>query len=159
MFNVQKGDVFAHLKGMADSGWIFLHGCNAQGVMGSGVAANVKSLWPAAYSEYKLKHSRVGLPVGDNISVCVSGKDNQYVINAITQKYYGRDKDKVYVDYDAVRGCLLQARSAAKNLNLSIHFPFIGGGLANGDRDVLMKIFEEVFASGEDVSATLWVVD
>lgn len=69
------------------------------------------------------------------------------IYNLITQEVYGDDMDEVYVDYDAVRKGLKVVQKYGSTYDLPIHMPFIGGGLAHGDKDRLMAIFEEVFAT------------
>src|SRR5690606_34929648 len=74
-----------------------LHGCNAQGVMGAGVAAAIRDRYPAAYAAYRKRFETVGLRVGDTIWVACG---DRVIINAITQERYGRSG--VFVDYDAI---------------------------------------------------------
>lgn len=45
----RKGNILS-----ASSG-IVVHGCNAQDVMGSGLAAQIKKLFPDAFSDYRKK--------------------------------------------------------------------------------------------------------
>lgn len=65
------------------------HGCNAQGVMGSGVAKIVKALYPEAFSEYRAVNIKSGLVLGEIITVPCKNKD-KIIINAITQKILRR---------------------------------------------------------------------
>jgi hypothetical protein len=37
-----------------------------------------------------------------------------------------------------------------------VHFPLIGGGLAGGDKDLLMDLYKRVF-HWTDVKGTLWI--
>lgn len=156
MFDVKVGDLFAEVK----DGYI-MHGCNAHGVMGSGVAAIIRKDYHKAYEVYALQFPNYIL--GEVIPVKVD--DNIVIVNAITQDDYGTHK--VQVDYDAVE----QACRGVKHLAASgmipsneVHFPFIGAGLAGGDEHTLMTIFDQQFSDGQDsdnpngINGTLWLL-
>lgn len=135
MIELRKGNLFEQYKYPC----VIVHGANAQGVMGSGFAKQFKQEFPEAYQDYLFweKHTLGDLIVtnyGKGLTVC----------SAITQEFYGRDPSKVYVDYNAVEKALT---TLAKEVSITrdIYMPFIGGGLANGDRSILMKIFEKTF--------------
>lgn len=149
---IEVGDLFNETKGKEDC--ILVHGCNAQGVMGSGVAAIVKKLYPRAYTVYKNAKYYPGLKVGD-VSISVAPGECQ-IANAITQKSYGRDKNTIYVSYDGVVEAMLDIAVYAKQNNLKVHLPMIGGGLGNGDVKRLTAIFQAAF---HDVDATLWLIE
>lgn len=134
---------------------VIAHGCNAQGVMGSGFAKQLRARYPGAYQEYVRHAVANGLRVGEVVPWASRG-EMVLVANMITQEFYGRDSNFRYVSYNAVHGCLVQTLHMAKmtTLPFEIHMPFVGGGLANGDRSVLMSIFKDVL--GEE-NTTLWV--
>lgn len=129
----------------------FCHGCNAQGVMGSGVAAQVRAQYPAAYDAYRQHYEREGLKLGDRISV----GGTKVIINAVTQEHYGRDPNRVYVSYDAIEKVIKGINAwawGAEHIDSMrrvvgkpdvVAFPLIGAGLANGDWDIISKIIEE----------------
>ena len=129
-----------------------VHGCNAQGVMGSGVARVVRNDFPAAYYEYVRRHEEVGLKLGEIIPVSVL--PGRYVINAITQEFYGGPPTR-YVDYDAVRTAFKSTKAFAKQWGIeSINYPMIGAGLGGGDWSVLSKIIDEQL---EGLNHFVWV--
>lgn len=153
---IVSGDVFNEALAMNEAGKnvILIHGCNAQGVMGSGVAALVKRLYPYAFEAYKAEHRDFGLVLGD--VVYGMPKDGYVVVaNAITQQNYGRD-GKLYVSYDAVVDSLLNVAKFAKTNKFPVIFPMIGGGLGGGDIKRLTAIFQAAF---HDVDATLYLKD
>lgn len=127
------------------------HGCNAQGVMGRGVAKVIKSKYPKAFLKYRTAHEKYGLKLGEVISVIESGK---LILNCITQEYYGK-LSSVYVDYPAIRLCMrevnikvayfYQIESTSPNTIdwMSVAFPKIGSGLGGGDWSVISDIIEE----------------
>lgn len=148
------GDVFNALLKMQETRKkaIFVHGCNAMGQMGSGIASLVKKLYPWAYEAYKREHRDFGLHLGDvhfieNVDSYVT------VCNAITQKNYGRD-GKLYVNYDALVTAMFAVANEAKKRNVPVYLPLIGGGLGGGDVKRLTAIFQAVF---HDVDATLYL--
>jgi O-acetyl-ADP-ribose deacetylase (regulator of RNase III) len=156
MFNVKVGDMFAEVK----DGYI-MHGCNAHGVMGSGVAKIIRDKYPIAYEQYHAQHPNYFL--GEVIPVIV--EPNIVVVNAITQENFGTDV--VQVDYNAVeQACKGVKHLAASGMIASkeVHFPFIGAGLAGGDEHTLMTIFDLQFSDGEDsdnpnsINGTLWLL-
>src|SRR5437763_9109582 len=154
---IDSGDVFNEALAMHEAGKnvILIHGCNAQGVMGSGVAALVKKLYPYAFEAYRKEFNDFGLVTGS--VVWGRSKDSRVIVaNAITQENYGRDSNKVYVSYDAVVDSMLEVAKYAKQHNVRVILPFVGGGLANGDRKRLTAIFQAAF---HDVDATLYVQD
>jgi O-acetyl-ADP-ribose deacetylase (regulator of RNase III) len=63
-----------------------IHGCNAQGVMGSGVAKAIRDKYPQAYRDYNDMYNSNGLELGQ-ICVSVQG-DGKIILNAITQKKF-----------------------------------------------------------------------
>lgn len=122
---------------------IIVHGCNAQGVMGSGVAKQLRAKYPDIFYRY-CEHLNEHLdedvnPLG---SVCFVPVTTTLVIaNAITQEFYGRD-GKRYVSYDALRDCL---KIIAEYIvyDTPIHIPYlIGAGLGGGDEQTILQIIE-----------------
>lgn len=119
-----------------------IHGCNAQGVMGSGVAKLIRDKYPNAYRDYNDVYNNKGLDLGD---IVVSVQDDGKVIhNAITQKNFGRDTSVVYVSYWAIA-------EVFKKIDVwgvkEIAMPMIGAGLANGDWNVISAIIENTLTN------------
>jgi O-acetyl-ADP-ribose deacetylase (regulator of RNase III) len=152
---IESGDVFNELlkRHEAGEGVIFVHGCNAKGVMGSGVAALVKKLYPHAFEAYKQEYNDFGFDLGSTQFVKKTNITSVIVCNAITQENYGRD-GRQYVSYVAVIKALESVRDVALADNLPVYLPMIGGGLGGGDVKRLTAIFQAVF---HDVDATLWL--
>lgn len=119
---------------------LVVHGCNAQGVMGSGVAKVVRNDFPAAYYEYVRKYEESGLKLGDVIPVMVL--PSRYIINAITQEFYGTDKRR-YVNYHAIEVCFGQVRKFVDQNGIeTINYPKIGAGLGGGNWDEIAAIID-----------------
>ena len=144
MLTIKQGDVFEELK----AGDVFVHGCNAQGAFGSGTAKIVKDKWPKAFQLYKQEVMLGKLKIGQWNAWWDTSKDI-VIVNLITQQEFGRDKAKTYVNYDAVKKGLITVVADTTQACKRIVFPFIGGGLANGDRQILLDIFHETFDNAE----------
>jgi O-acetyl-ADP-ribose deacetylase (regulator of RNase III) len=124
-----------------DSG-IIAHGCNARGVMGSGVAKYVRDKYPLCYEKYKLRCQLYADPkilLGDVIWYEVPDK-RLYVANAITQLDFGAD-GKRYVSYEAVDKAFYTINKAINDTE-TLHIPMIGAGLGGGDWEVISSIIE-----------------
>lgn len=118
---------------------LIAHGCNAQGVMGSGVAAVVRQFWPEAYDEYIRAKS---YPLGHVIFAESRGK---IIANCITQQYYGRD-NKRYVDYCALsKSFKVLNNYMAKEELWSVAMPKIGAGLGGGNWEAISSIIRDSF--------------
>lgn len=143
----RKGDLFS----AAEPGAIIMHGCNAQGVMGSGVAKIVKERYPEAYEAYKhftdkyLPSYLLGKALGIDI------RNGPTILNAITQEHYGRENTR-YVSYDAVAK-VFDALAKIYGVNAVINMPKIGAGLGNGDWNVIESIIK---ASGIKAKIVVW---
>lgn len=132
------------------------HGCNARGVMNSGIAKQIRDQFPDAYERYKRwwydesegDYER-SLPLGQTQVVDC---DEKVIINCITQATFGRDPNTVYADYDAIRSCLANIEALAADSKVgtrrfgeieAVGFPLIGAGLANGSWRTISGIIEE----------------
>ena len=138
---------------------IIVHGCNAQGVMGSGIALQIKQKYPFAYHSY-LDHCKNIISPAARLGTIdfaqVSGKLT--IANAITQLNYGRD-GKRYVDYSAVQATMHQVAQLADKLGTSVHYPQIGAGLGGGDWGLISDIIDSAFEFYPDVHRTLWIYE
>lgn len=126
---------------------IIVHGCNMQGVMGSGVAKQIKARYPQAYEDYMTQLRNRDL--GDVIFSAVS--DTLVIANALTQEYYGLS-DKQYVDYSAIEAALIEVM-LFRNPCEDVHMPRIGAGLGGGSWDVIEIIINDVVG---DIPVTVW---
>lgn len=135
---------------------LIVHGCNAQGVMGSGVAAAVREMYPQAFRDYRAAYERQGhrLHLGQIIWTRISTEPKLAVANAITQEFYGRDPNRVYADYQAIETIFTKLGHYARQWQVPVHFPLIGAGLANGDWGIIEPIIEKAL---DGVQHTLWI--
>lgn len=121
-----------------------VHGCNAQGVMGAGVAKIVRERFPQAYKEYMRVYQTEGsLELGDVIWAESNGK---WIGNAITQQFYGGAYR--LVDYEAVANAMWEINKFCPG---PVAMPQIGAGLANGDWNVIEAIIESEMKTTQPV--------
>ena len=135
---------------------IIVHGCNAQGAMGAGVARAVRSQYPLAYEVYREEYEKNGLKVGDITSAIVArnaaGAPELIIVNAITQEHFGTDR--VQVDYAAMSHCFDKVAVLARETELEVHFPLIGCGLAGGSWEQVAPRIERALGT---IPSHLWV--
>jgi O-acetyl-ADP-ribose deacetylase (regulator of RNase III) len=153
MINYIKHDVTDTLTG------VVAHGCNCQGVMGSGVAWAIRNKWPVAYQRYAdfvSSFRRGGGITGDLLGTCqmvnvadagtnlIFGINSLFIANLFTQDFYGKD-GKAYAKADAIAQALDGAASFAKGADLPLYIPRIGCGLGglSWEKDVL-PIVEQI---------------
>ncbi len=130
-----------------------VHGCNAQGVMGSGVAKIVKEQYFDAYKFYAEQYDEHGLKLGDVQFVPANGK---VIVNAITQENFGRTGAK-FVDYNAVANCMKTINTVLKlSGETHVAMPQIGAGLGGGDWTVIASIIESEL---QDIQPVVYVLE
>ncbi len=134
-----SGDILQIRRG------IIVHGCNAQGAMGSGIAKAIREEYPGVFKDYirliRSNRDKEQL-LGKVAETWVS--DELCIASGITQLYYGRNPDIVYVNYSAVVEVFKHVSKTAVEKGLPIFFPLIGCGLANGSASKIMSIIGEV---------------
>lgn len=122
---------------------IICHQVNCQGVMGSGLAKQIRNKYPEVYTNYRsYLINYTGKILGSvNSVLCHDGK---IVFNLFGQDKYGRDKQ--YTDYEALKSALSSLNLFASYKKLSIAIPYnLGCGLAGGDWNIVYKIIKDVF--------------
>lgn len=150
MIEYRKGDLLDVTSG------VIVHGCNMQGVMGSGVAKAVREKYPDCYARYKLSLETTleqKPKLGDIIwyyhnPTNTDSRAGFWIANALTQENYGRDPNKRYVNYIAIANVFKIIHNSNINQNWTpphsdVHFPKIGAGLANGDWNIIEQIIND----------------
>lgn len=124
---------------------LVVHGCNARGVMGKGLALAVKRKHPEAFRAYRWRFEESGLEPGEVVFARCERPAGRWIANLVSQDDYrrGARQGGVRADYDAIeRGvelidAFVQGMAAAGPLPPSdaprVAFPLIGAGLAGGD--------------------------
>jgi O-acetyl-ADP-ribose deacetylase (regulator of RNase III) len=119
---------------------IIAHGCNTHGIMGSGIALQIRERWPNVYQAYRQLYQEQGLQLGTIQPVATP--DSRIVVNCMTQPAFGRDGGR-YADYDAIAQCVHALNQVAMDHGVSeIGLPKIGAGLGGGDWTVIEGLIE-----------------
>ena len=124
------------------------HQVNCQGVMGAGLALQIRQKYPRVYDEYRLYCATTEEPLGDH--VIVSTPDNHCIINVFGQDSFGTEKRQT--DYAALyNGFISAIRHIHSNFSMPdyiqivIAIPFgIGCGLAGGDWKEVSRILTKI---------------
>lgn len=118
---------------------VIAHGCNAQGVMKSGIAKDIREAYPTVYDDYRGTYEAQGhkLHLGQVIATRTLERT---ILNIISQEYYGRNPNVVYVSYDAIEKAILRINEMGY---VRVAFPKIGAGLANVDWNRIAEIIEK----------------
>ena len=131
---------------------IICHQCNCQGVMGSGVAAEVKKRYPEVYQVYRNEYEKNGLILGQVIFV--ENFYEQIIANMLGQEKYGYD-GKQYTHYDKLQECLNRVKDFMIHAHFNtVAFPYLmschrGGG----DWSIVYKMIEDTF---KDFEVEIW---
>jgi O-acetyl-ADP-ribose deacetylase (regulator of RNase III) len=139
-----------------------IHGCNAQGRMGSGVAKALMDRYPAVKERYLdlYEYHKLGEePFLGTLHKVLTGGPHT-VFNAITQDRYGYD-GALYASYDAIEQCMTALDHTMGEIEAStgelphVAMPLLGCGLAGGDWSVVSQIIEKCSTHFQPVVYTL----
>lgn len=128
------------------------HQVNCQGVMGSGIARQIRERWPEVYEHYMEFYSHWEDPYNQlgEIDIVDLNNSHQHVVNMYSQCSYGYDGQR-YTSYDAF-AYALEAIRQSTSYNDSIGFPKnIGCGLGGGNWKVISALIEEILGDCRDV--------
>ena len=142
MINIVEGDL---LDAAED---IIVHQVNCYGIMGGGVAKQIREKWPEVYDGYskmckacrKQRKDLLGTVFFKRVGV------NKFIANAFGQ--YGIDSSGGRsTNYGALREALLKVRDFSEGGRWSIAIPYgIGCGLGGGDwENEVLPMIKDVF--------------
>lgn len=126
------------------------HGVNCQGVMGSGVAKSLFTLWPKVRDSYldfyenqkgQYRNFKTSNLLGHVQPVKVT--EDKVVFNCFTQDNFGKDGIK-YVDYNAIVDCFRELMSTRFAIDTPVAIPRIGCGLAGGNWEFMQMLINDV---------------
>ncbi len=139
---------------------VVAHGCNCQGVMGSGVAKAIRATWPIAYERYKsvadgykqAKQSPLGLACIVNVGDDDAPINSLFVSNMFTQEFYGGDGRR-YADPAAIETALRATLVFCNGADLPLYMPKIGCGLGglSWTTEVMPIVIELSAEYGRDI--------
>lgn len=132
---------------------VIVHGCNARGVMGSGVAKAIRETYPRAYDKYRQRYHDGDLNLGDAIWVDCG---RHIVVNAITQLDFGREP-RQYVSYGALIAAFraINRQVPFEGIERAVAMPLIGCGLGGGQWPLVAAIIETEMTDVQPVVYTL----
>ena len=138
------------------------HQVNCMGVMGSGLAKQVRNKYPEVYNHYvqtvnwvKEENKRGNIKNDNLLGSCVFSKtnDGKTIANIFGQYSYGRGKQ--FTNYDVLKKAL---SSIYENITVgynnlygkSVALPYgLSCGLAGGDWNIVYEIIDDVFENYE----------
>lgn len=131
------------------------HQVNCMGVMGAGIAKQIKGRYPEVYDAYRdryddyIQFNNESL-LGSIDIVPISGKPGQHVINMYSQNKCG-GAGRRYTSYDAFANALHHIRKAVP-VEASIAFPKnIGCGLGGGNWNIIFPMISEILAKDRNI--------
>lgn len=122
---------------------VMIHCTNNQGVMGAGIAKEVKEKVYESYLYYKGGHKLGG----------VTGVGTQ-VLNLTAQERYGRGKRQV--NYGALAKCLMEVGNNLSFQQTELVVPkYMACGLAGGNWEVVMEMIEYFLSNKFSIITTV----
>lgn len=133
------------------------HQVNCKGVMGAGIALQIKNHYPKVFAEYKnlcTKHFEGQGLMGKCQVVSESGeiithksfikkKEDRLVANLFGQNGFGIG---LQTEYSHLKTSLVELKLICKEHDLWVGLPYnLGSGLAGGDWDKVISLIEDVF--------------
>lgn len=135
---------------------VFAHQTNCKGVMGSGVAKQIRDKYPEVYPKYQEACQKEHM-----LGKCqlVQTYKGPMVANLFGQDSYGSD-GKQYTDYIALRSALNSLADQMLECQLStVAFPHnMGCCRGGGDWDKVAGIINEAFR-GKPIRLEIWTLD
>lgn len=129
------------------------HGVNTQGIMGSGLAAQVRRLYPDDYEFYKMNCESGELKPGEVFPFySTDGPKPLWIFNIATQVEPGPSADYKYVELGISNALILASRLGLKGLAL----PRIGAGVGGLDWDLVLPLITTVAARFPKLTVELW---
>lgn len=133
------------------------HQVNCQGVMGSGIARQIRERWPEVYRRYRECYENCNNPDHQlgRIDIIQNGEDERKVVNVYSQCSYGYDGGR-YTSYDAFADCLYELTHYVMR-DKTIGFPKnIGCGLGGGNWKIISALIEEILGDEYEVYIYEW---
>lgn len=131
---------------------VIVHGCNCQCTMGSGIAKEIKRIFPGAFEADQLTKKGDRSKLGKiSVATAKHAEHEVTIVNGYTQFHWRGTGVKA--DYDAIGSVMAIVKSQFSGKQIG--YPKIGAGLANGDWARIAKIIDNELA-GEDHTLVLY---
>lgn len=126
---------------------IICHQTNCKGVMGAGIALQIKKTYPEVFKRYREFCKEYGSVLLGR-TLFVNCNDGKIVANLFGQDGFGRGFCQT--DYAALEEAVSSLAKVATKYKKSVGFPYkIGCDLAGGDWEIVNKIIEKYFLDSE----------
>lgn len=133
---------------------ILAHQVNGLGIMGGGLALQIRKTYPEIFdvylrlcNEHHLSESSLGL-----CQIVPTKSSDVYIANLFGQ--YEISTKSQQTNYQALQKALISLKEEARSKNLSIGLPYeLGSGLGGGDWQTVKQIIYDVF---QDYPATIY---
>jgi len=134
---------------------IVCHQVNCKGVMGSGLAKQVRAELPGVYEVYKEKCDAGFARLGQ-VQVCSAILTTGYLVaNVFGQWGYGTEKR--HTDYEALRNAFTYLAEAYSQYTIRIPYK-MGCGLGGGDWEIVESIIKETLCD-KGIEVEIWRCD
>jgi len=140
---------------------VIVQSVNHQGVMGGGLALQIKNKYPEImdkYGEYKTFCETTKFEnIRANGSVAwYHAKDGKRIASIFGQDEYGRRKR--YTDYVSFGNGLYSVKNMAMWMEYSLAIPYgIGCGLGGGDWNIILDIIQTTFSFSPEVEVFIYM--
>ena len=124
---------------------IICHQVNCRGVMGSGIAKQVRERYPWVYAHYKrlCNNNSPNVIIGSAQLVYIN--ETQAICNCFGQLSYGSD-GACYTSYGALDGIFNYLKREFQGKNAVIAFPFLFGcARGGGNWSIVYNMIEDIF--------------
>jgi hypothetical protein len=166
------GDLFEEIKSVgrdADNWVVVPHVCNDVGAFGAGFAGRLASEWPKA--KYSYMKSMNGLSYKDRLGLTqlVQIMPYLHVANMVAQRGLRSKDNPIPLRMSHLTFCMKEvhnwilrekfyygnehrverAKTRDRNLNIEIHCPTFGSGLAGGNWEFIKTLIEEIWCDND----------
>ena len=136
---------------------VIVHGCNCFTTMGSGIARQIRDLYPQAY-EADCKTVSGDRDKLGTFTLSVA-KEGFTIVNAYTQYGFNTDgADDDVFEYEAFMQMLVELRKETIS-GLRFGFPAIGCGLAGGNKEIIYSLIRAFAYGVEKDGGTVTIVE
>ena len=126
---------------------ILAHQTNCLGIMGGGIALQIKNKYPNVFKQYRefcLNRTCSEKLLGECQIVKIENEPNRYIANLFGQ--FEISRTSVQTREDCLEKALIILKNEAQRKDLSVGIPYkIGCGLAGGNWDNVYQIISRVF--------------
>lgn len=147
------GDIL--ISNTEDKEVVVCHQVNCKGVMGAGLAKQVKQKFPAVFQLYKDKCRLIEAGIGGigDVQFCCLLADEGYILtNVFGQNGYGRTK--CHTDYEALHKAFEKIAMAFPNATVRIPY-LMGCGLGGGNWEIVTTIINETLVN-KGIDVEIW---